>query len=271
MRTKAGGIELPHYERPQIWDDDVLPTWRRWARWHIRLNDYLMAGHARYRETGRPLMCSVELAHPEVSAAGHEYLLGEDLLVAPVVQPQCTTRTVTFPEGHWFDLFEPSRSFSGPATKDVALGADDIPVFVRAGAVLGLLPDDVDSLSPYAPEPEDRRDILAFPSASSEARGRGSWSGSLGPGIGCRSELAGDTWTLELSAMRPFRWDISAWLDRDAHVVALDDGAWTFEADKWTFDAGLLRASVTGRAPVVRVRLARSPADTSTAPPVVQG
>ncbi|HEX6492363.1 MAG TPA: TIM-barrel domain-containing protein, partial [Candidatus Dormibacteraeota bacterium] len=38
MRTKAGGIEIPPYERPQIWDLDVLPAWRRWARWHTRLN-----------------------------------------------------------------------------------------------------------------------------------------------------------------------------------------------------------------------------------------
>ena len=40
---------------------------------------------------------------------------------------------------------------------------DDIPVFVRAGAVLALLPDDVDSLSPYGRELPDRRDVLAFP------------------------------------------------------------------------------------------------------------
>ncbi|MGH7750223.1 MAG: TIM-barrel domain-containing protein, partial [Candidatus Dormibacteria bacterium] len=48
MRTKAGGIEIPAYERPQIWDAGVLPSWRRWARWHTRLNDYLMAAHDTY-------------------------------------------------------------------------------------------------------------------------------------------------------------------------------------------------------------------------------
>jgi hypothetical protein len=58
MRTKAGGIEVPEYRRPQIWDPDVLPTWRRHARWHTRLNDYLMAAHETYRATGRPIMCA---------------------------------------------------------------------------------------------------------------------------------------------------------------------------------------------------------------------
>jgi alpha-D-xyloside xylohydrolase len=53
MRTKSSGIEVPEYRRPQIWDPDVLPVWRRYASWHTRLNDYLMAAHATYRATGR--------------------------------------------------------------------------------------------------------------------------------------------------------------------------------------------------------------------------
>jgi alpha-glucosidase (family GH31 glycosyl hydrolase) len=105
MRTKAGGIEVPEYARPQIWDPDVLPAWRRWAGWHTRLNDYLMAAHETYRATGRPILCALELAYPDIGPVPDRYMLGEQLLVAPVRRLcylraagwTCLTRAGPFP------------------------------------------------------------------------------------------------------------------------------------------------------------------------------
>jgi alpha-glucosidase (family GH31 glycosyl hydrolase) len=237
MRTKAGGIQFPPYERPQIWDEDVLPSWRRWARWHTRLNDYLLASHAVYRATGRPIMCALELAYPEMEPVTDQYLLGDDLLVAPVLWPGCQTRRIVFPPGGWIDLFNPLLSYSGLDAAAVEVGPDDIPVFVRAGAVVSLLPDDVDSLSPYAPELPDRRHILAFP--------RVDWAGALGPDHWGRSEVLGDSWTLELSASSTRTWDVSAWLPRPPREVTLDGSS--------TFEGGVLSCSVSGLSAMVRV------------------
>jgi|SRR5271166_1591943 len=241
MRTKAGGIEFPPYERPQIWDRDVLPSWRRWAQWHTRLNDYLMASHAVYRATGRPIMCALELAYPAMGPVSDEYLLGEHLLVAPVLEPGCRTRSVVLPAGRWLDLFNPLKAFPGPGTVEVDVGPDDIPVFVRAGTVLGLLPDDVQSLSPYAPAVENRRTVLAFPS--------GTWSGVLGPGHACRSEQTGGSWTLELISadQQRFSWDVSAWLPRPPASVA--------GAGSWSYESGVFRCSVSGTSEAIRVDL----------------
>jgi hypothetical protein len=236
MRTKAGGIEVPEYDRPQIWDADVLPSWRRWAGWHARLNDYLMAAHETYRATGRPIMCAVELVYPDVGPVPDQYLLGEHLLVAPVVEPGCTVRRVVLPEGQWADLFAPARWLQGPAAVEVAVGPDDIPVFVRAGAVLALLPEDVGSLSPYAPALPDRRTVLAFP-----GRPGRSWEGALGPGLSCRSQAGDDSWTLELSAPGSYSWDVSAPLP--AAPVGVDlEGSWSFTGG--TFACAARGASV---------------------------
>jgi len=46
MRTKSGGIAIPDYERPQVWDAEVLPTWVRYTRIHLELLDYLAEAHA---------------------------------------------------------------------------------------------------------------------------------------------------------------------------------------------------------------------------------
>ena len=241
MRTKAGGIEMPPYERPQIWDEDVFPTWRRWARWHTRLNDYLMAAHDAYRATGRPIMCALELAHPDIGPVSDQYLLGEHLLVAPVLEPGCTARRVVLPPGRWVDLFDPQRSFGGPAEIDADVGPDDIPVFVRAGAVLSLLPDGVDSLSPYAADLEDRRTVLAVAGDPGDR-----WAGSPGPELACRTETAPGSWSLELSAPRPFAWEVTAWVPEAPLEVDVDA--------PWSFDAGRLTCSPAGASVVVRAR-----------------
>jgi alpha-glucosidase (family GH31 glycosyl hydrolase) len=243
MRTKAGGMEIPAYDRPQIWDPEVLPSWRRWARWHTRLNDYLMAAHDTYRATGRPIMCALELVHPDIGPVCDQYLLGEHLLVAPILAPGCTARRIVLPEGRWTDLLDPTRSFTGPAEIEVEVGPDDIPVFVRAGAVLALLPEDVDSLSPYVADPGDRRNVLAFAGDP-----RQSWTGSIGAQLSCRTETTDDSWTLELLAPRPFAWDVSAWLPRAPSEVDVD-GAWSFAS-------GMLSCSPGGASPRIRVRWA---------------
>jgi sulfoquinovosidase len=246
MRTKAGGIEIPAYDRPQIWDPGVLPSWRRWARWHTRLNDYLMAAHDAYRATGRPIMCALELAYPDIGPVPDQYLLGEDLLVAPVLEPGCTRRRVVLPEGRWADLFEPGRSFTGPGVTEVEVGPDDIPVFARCGAVLALLPEDTTSLSPYAPEPDDRRSVLAFPAGPPQPGSAQRRNIALGPGLSCRAESGQGWWTLELSAPRPFTWEVTAPLpSAPARVEA---------SGPWSFSSGMLTCSVTGTGPAVRAR-----------------
>jgi hypothetical protein len=182
-------------------------------------------------------MCALELAYPEMEPVTDQYLLGHDLLVAPVLWPGCQTRRIVFPPGGWINLFNPLLSYTGPDAVAVEVGPDDIPVFVRAGGVLSLLPDDVDSLSPYAPELAGRRHILAFPQVD--------WAGALGPGHWGRSEVSGDAWTLELSAESTHTWDVSAWLPRPPGEVTLDGS--------WIFEGGVLSCSVTGLSRVVRV------------------
>ena len=230
MRTKAGGIEIPAYDRPQVWDPDILPTWQAYSRWHTALNDYLMAAHADYRACGRPIMAAMELVHPELGAAPDQYFLGRDLLVAPVLEPGCDRRTVLLPEGDWVHLIDPASTYRGPGPVDIPVGPDDIPVLVRSGAVLGLLPDDVDSLSPYAPRLPDRRTVRAFPGPA--------WSGSLGPDVRGSTSAGSGRWTLELSATRPFAWSVEVRLDAPPRRVDSPSG--------WDWDGGWLRTQLAG-------------------------
>jgi alpha-glucosidase (family GH31 glycosyl hydrolase) len=202
MRTKSSGIEQPPYRRPQIWDPDVVECWVRWAAWHTQLNDYLLAAHAEYRRAGAPIMKAMGLVwpeHPEALECEDQYLLGPDLLVAPVLQPAVTERAVWIPPGTWIELWSGShydpeaRSLiltgdrdSAGSERGIHVGLcvrvvrapdDEIPVLVRAGSVIALLPSDTDTLADYGPgaptvvrasDRESERTLLAWPLGPSQ-------------------------------------------------------------------------------------------------------
>jgi alpha-glucosidase len=164
MRTKSEGVAIPTSERPQIWDPDVLPHWRRWAAFHTQLNPYLQTAAREYVETGMPVMRHLGLAYPDDAvAAGVEdqFLLGPDLLVAPVLEPGARERRVYLPAGTWVDLWrsaawEPetraivpgrARTLAGPGHVTLPAPLDELPLLVRSGARIPLLPSDVLTLA----------------------------------------------------------------------------------------------------------------------------
>jgi alpha-D-xyloside xylohydrolase len=65
-----------------------------------------------------------------------QYLLGRDLLVAPVIEEGATARKVYLPRGRWWHLFE--QRWYDAGWHQIAAPLESIPVFMREGAVLPL-------------------------------------------------------------------------------------------------------------------------------------
>lgn len=101
------------------------------------LGPYLHAAAAEASRTGTPLMRALPLAFPDWPpgwVCDDAYLLGPDLLVAPVLAPG-HRRTVPFPPGTWTCLWT-GRTFAGGHVASVPAPLSRIPVFLRAGALL---------------------------------------------------------------------------------------------------------------------------------------
>ena len=62
-----------------------------------------------------------------------EYLLGDDLLVAPLLEENAVSRRVYLPEGTWFDFFD-GKAHQGGQTI-TAGGNGKLPVFTRNGFI----------------------------------------------------------------------------------------------------------------------------------------
>lgn len=72
-----------------------------------------------------------------------QYMLGPNLLVAPVFVPDGEESEYYLPAGRWTSFFHPSRTLTGPVWVKEVVPIDEIPVWVRQGSVLCLGPSQV--------------------------------------------------------------------------------------------------------------------------------
>ncbi|MCV2395684.1 glycoside hydrolase family 31 protein [Actinotalea sp. M2MS4P-6] len=83
--------------------------------------------------TGEPVLRALAYHHPGFEHVADEFLLGEDVLVAPVLEPGATSRPVILPPGTWLDAA--GAPHTGPGEVLLEVDLHTLPVFRR-------LPDD---------------------------------------------------------------------------------------------------------------------------------
>jgi alpha-glucosidase len=116
----------------------LLDAVRVHMRLRRRLLPYLYTAAWQSSQTGappiRPLLWEDE-GDVRLRAADDAFLLGDDLLVAPVLDEGARNRLVPLPQGSWYPL-DGSEPVVGGHDIDVPAPIDHTPVFVRAGAVI---------------------------------------------------------------------------------------------------------------------------------------
>lgn len=107
---------------------------RYWHKLHERLRPYLWKTAQDCVRDSKPFMRPLVYEWPNDENAVNcqdEYLLGDDLLVAPLLEENATSREVYLPEGVWFDFFD-GKEYVGNQT--ITAGKDGkLPVFTRNG------------------------------------------------------------------------------------------------------------------------------------------
>jgi alpha-glucosidase len=76
---------------------------------------------------------------PDAVAASDQFMLGADLLVAPILRQGAKARSVYLPAGIWFDFWTGEELRGGKHVVAVT-GLETLPLFVRAGAMLPMIP-----------------------------------------------------------------------------------------------------------------------------------
>ncbi|HET9119975.1 MAG TPA: TIM-barrel domain-containing protein [Solirubrobacterales bacterium] len=261
MRTEANGFNLGPNTRPQIFDPAILPIWRRYAKLRTQLYPYLLAADGEYRRTGMPLMRDLALVYPSdqtASAQEDEFMFGPDLLVAPVRQPGETKREIYLPGGRWVDFWKAvsyrdgdgslrlrkAKAAKGGRSVTVSAPLEQLPLMVRAGAILPLLPADTETLAGYGTsstvgldDVARRLHLIAFP--------RGKSRSPFGENGGLRSKEGKHSWKLTVRRAEGYRIQLDASLTTLKHrlrpcVVRLDGKRLKRKA--WSAKKGVLSA-----------------------------
>ncbi|MFM9610855.1 alpha-xylosidase [Streptomyces sp. V2] len=125
------------YRVPWLFDDESVDVLRLFTRLKLRLMPYLYEAARTAHEEGVPVMRAMVLEFPDDPGCAHlerQYMLGGDLLVAPVFNDQGDVRYYV-PEGDWTDFFT-GRVVTGPRWVRETHGFLSIPLLVRPGAVI---------------------------------------------------------------------------------------------------------------------------------------
>jgi alpha-D-xyloside xylohydrolase len=127
-----------------LWtDDETVEAWRRAGSWHLALHPYLLALAAEATATGLPLVRGLMVEFPDHAESwliADEYLLGDALLCAPVLERGARTRRLWLPPGEWFDVWT-GAARHGPGWVEVDAPLDRWPVLQRAGTAVPMLAD----------------------------------------------------------------------------------------------------------------------------------
>ncbi|MFF3830937.1 alpha-xylosidase [Streptomyces sp. NPDC002458] len=131
------------YRVPWEFGDEAVDVARQFTRLKHRLMPYLYGVAVEAHRTGVPTMRPLLLEFPDdptARTADREYLLGPDVLVAPVFTDDGEVEYYV-PEGTWTHLLT-GDTVTGPAWRRETHGFDSLPLLVRQGAVLALGADE---------------------------------------------------------------------------------------------------------------------------------
>jgi alpha-glucosidase (family GH31 glycosyl hydrolase) len=151
MRTHHG--TAPKKEWHLDSDDETLAHWRNYAILHQQLLPTWERLAKEASDTGITIWRHLATEFPADPAAwinGYdEVMVGDSILVAPVIEKGATSRSVYLPKGaSWFVLGADGKPIDGGVSVVAQAAIASIPVFLRGGSITTLLPDRVRTVLP---------------------------------------------------------------------------------------------------------------------------
>jgi alpha-glucosidase/alpha-D-xyloside xylohydrolase len=138
-----------HGERDhnEVWSygKQAEPILAKYLKLRYQLLPYTYSVAYRSYQTGAPYMRALFMdfpSDPKVADIPDEYMYGPAFLVAPVTEQGATHRSVYLPAGcDWYNYWTNQR-LRGGQTVQVDAPIDTLPLFVKAGSIVPLGPDD---------------------------------------------------------------------------------------------------------------------------------
>jgi alpha-glucosidase len=146
--------------------EDII---RKYLKLRYRLLPFLYTALEEAHRTGvplfRPLLLNYQSDYNTVSI-DDEFMVGTDLLAAPILKPAVTSRLVYLPEGTWIDYWT-GKQFTGGRTIAVEAPLETVPLFARGGAIIPMWPE----MNYVGEKPADPVTFEIYPDVTGRAEG----------------------------------------------------------------------------------------------------
>jgi len=132
---------------PWDYDEETVQVYRTYAKLHTSLFPYIYTYAKVANRTGLPIIRALALMHqddPNAHANTMEYFFGEEILVAPIYQPE-NERDIYLPEGEWVDYWS-GKIYRGKKTIRYKAPLNVIPLFIKNGSIIPRIDNSVSTL-----------------------------------------------------------------------------------------------------------------------------
>lgn len=139
---------------PWEFGEPYLSIVRRFLKNRYSLVPFIYSEMKRTSTTGEPLIKPLFWLDGNfgLSDTDTEFVMGKNVIVAPVLEPNAEYRTLELPEGKWFDYWNPEKMYDGGSTVNIPVTLETIPVFVRGSSMIPSEKGDIFIISLFVSE-----------------------------------------------------------------------------------------------------------------------
>lgn len=122
---------------PWHFDEETVKLSRDAGELHIKFAPYITNLARQTPRNGEPILAPLWYHYPmdrEAQQINDQFMLGPDVIVAPVVKKGATSRDLYLPEGRWRDLKTGEETKGARWVRSYSAPLDTLPVFIRSGA-----------------------------------------------------------------------------------------------------------------------------------------
>lgn len=144
-------------------DRETLLHFKKYAELHIALFPYFYTLAYEASEKGYPVIRHLVIHYPDDKGSQdeqYEFMIGDRILVSPVIENKARERDVYFPPGGWVSFWN-GKHYQGPGRTRVSAPLEEIPIFVKNASIVPVFDSQIDTLVK-----EDRPDLNGWDDAN---------------------------------------------------------------------------------------------------------
>lgn len=129
-------------QEPWAFDEEVIDITRKFVNLRYQLLPYLYTMFWQYIEEGIPMLKPLVYYDQEdiqTHYRNDEFVFGNQILVCPILEPNALGRRMYIPRGQWYNYWT-NETVNGGKEIWVDTKFDEIPIFVKAGAIIPKYP-----------------------------------------------------------------------------------------------------------------------------------